>query len=211
MFLRKLTLALSLALVAGCSSSSKTDGSSTTDASVPEKDPLEAIAGTYTGEWTLFGVDADGATRTVSHWTDVVTTADPVLQADRTYLSCTDTMTFDGMTQPIVVTWTEGFMLEPDGSVGPRYFEQRGQIVVENQIAPGIFSYAQTATSQELAQLGFTNSTEGGHVTVKVVTTDEGIDTERITRISTVKWTDAAGAVQTTQMTTMQGWHRLSH
>jgi len=173
MFLRTLALASSLALVTGCSSSSdcpKANDPPTTDASVAQKNPLDAIAGTYTGEWTLLGVDPAGAPRTVSHWTDVVTTADPVVQADRTYLSCTDTMTFDGVAQPIVVTWTEGFLLEPDGAVGSRYFEQRGQVVVENQLASGIFSYAQAATSQELAQLGFTNVVDGGHVTVKVVT-----------------------------------------
>ena len=74
----------------------------------------------------MLGVDAAGAPRTVSHWTDVVTTADPVVQADRTYLGCTDTMTLDGVAQPIVVTWTEGFFLGPDGSVlaeGPFYEE----------------------------------------------------------------------------------------
>src|SRR5689334_7009521 len=64
-----------------------------------EQDPLTALTGIYTGEWTLLGVDASGNPITMSSWTDMVKTGTITVAQDREYVSALDHMVFaDGTT-----------------------------------------------------------------------------------------------------------------
>ena len=208
----RLILTAALALAAACTT---TDGQPTGDESGDGKadgdgheDPLTALTGIYTGEWATMGVDANGNPIAKSSWTDFVKTGTITVTEDREYVSAHDHMVFaDGTTHDLM--WNEGFLRKPDGATGARFIEIFGQTVIETAIGPGLFSYAQSATPEELASLGFLNASFGEHVTVKVVTSEpDGSHEERVTRVTTVHWQLASGEDRWTQMVTLQGHHR---
>lgn len=173
-----------------------------------DEDPLTALTGIYTGEWATMGVDASGNPIAKSSWTDLVKTGTITVTEDREYVSAFDHMVFaDGTTYDL--SWNEGYLRKPDGSTGARFIEIMGQTLIETAIAPDTFSYAQSATPQELASLGFRNASFGEHVTVKVVTSEpDGSHDERITRVTTAHWVLASGEDRWTQTVTLQGHHR---
>lgn len=208
-----------LALVLACSSvlaCSAEAPAATSEAALTQAEPMAAklasIAGTYEGEWTLFGVDAEGAARVVAHWADTVTLSfEPTVEPDRAYLTVHDTLTFGADAPPRTMTFKEGFLVGEGGTVGDRFFEIPGSPpVVEKEIAPGVYTFAQDEAGPDLASLGFTNAQTGRHVTVKVVSRDGDIEIEDISRVTTVRWRDASGTDRTTQMVTMKGFHRRS-
>jgi hypothetical protein len=104
--------------------------------------------------------------------------------------------------------YKEGYMLGPDPSTAVHYFETNGQTYVYHELEAGVSSYVAPASAQELSMLGFTNAEWGQHVLVKVITTDNGVSTERITRITTAKWTDGMGQSRSSQVLTLQGFHQ---
>ncbi len=186
--------------------------SSPPSATDPVLASLETIAGEYTGEWTLRGVDETGAPKVVMSWTDEVSVPfEPIREPGRAYLSVTDEMTFEGPVPARTVTFKEGFLVADDGSVGERFFNQGdGGAVVETELAPGVYTFSQVATPEELATLGFTDANPGTHVTVKTTTRDGSVEQEHISRVTTAQWRDADGRPHTTQMVTLEGMHRRS-
>lgn len=56
--------------------------------------------------------------------------------------------------------------------------------------------------------LGFPQGSTGKHVLVKVVTREGHEEAHRITRITTVYWTDKAGEKQWKQFISLQGVHK---
>jgi hypothetical protein len=141
-------------------------------------------------------------------WVDTVTTGMPMVTADRAFFVATDSMDFGGGAPPMQQTFNEGFLRNKDGSIGDHFIEAFGQVTVDHEISPGVFTYAQPAAVQELQQLGFTTAVDGTHVTTKVVILESGTPVEHVTRLSTVHWKDASGADKYTQLVTLQGEHR---
>ncbi len=64
------------------------------------------------------------------------------------------------------------------------------------------------ATPQELAQLGFSKIISGQHVIVKIINHEEGKETHRISRVTTVNWRDAEGKERWIQYVSLQGFHK---
>jgi hypothetical protein len=64
------------------------------------------------------------------------------------------------------------------------------------------------ASAEDLASYRLPNDSSGQHVLVKVVTSEEGIEIHRITRVTTVTWTDQAGQERSTQFVSLQGFHQ---
>jgi hypothetical protein len=83
-----------------------------------------------------------------------------------------------------------------------------GQVTRMVRLADNVWSYATPAQARELAMLGFPEGASGQHVQVKVVTTERGIETHRISRLSTVTWTDKAGKEHVLQFVSLQGHHQ---
>src|SRR6476469_1729965 len=57
---------------------------------------VKAIAGVYTGQWTLFGVDKSGNVIKRAAWTDTLTVTNPKVEADRAFVTVSDEMTYEG-------------------------------------------------------------------------------------------------------------------
>ncbi len=168
---------------------------------------VAAIAGTYTGAWTMYGIDDKGQIIKRVAWTDTIKAENPQIKDDRAFVSVTDEMLFEGMTAPRKMTGTEGYFINKDGSLGD-YFINFGQPYRMQKLSKDVWSYVAPAHPQELAQLGFKNVVSGQHVLVKVVTYEQGVETHRISRLTTVNWKDAEGKDRWIQFVSLQGFHK---
>lgn len=170
---------------------------------------VKAIAGTYTGAWTVFGIDEKGQAVKRAAWTDVIKAENATVKGDRAYVTVTDEMTFEGgRIPPRRTQGTEGYLLNRDGSLGDYFFETSGQFYRFHKLAKDTWAYVVPADARELAQLGFQNVVSGQHVLIKVVTSEQGIETHRISRLTTVNWKDAEGKERWTQFVSLQGFHK---
>jgi hypothetical protein len=167
------------------------------------------MVGTYVGSWTMFGVDEEGHVVEFSSWTDTVTAENPQIDGEKAYVHATDAMVFENSNiPPMEVTWIEGYFLMPDGSLGDQFIESFGQATRMVQLSENVWTSAAPAHSEELASFGFPNVSYGQHVTTKVVTGGEGVEIHRVTRVTTVNWTDHAGQDRWLQYVSLQGVHQ---
>jgi hypothetical protein len=170
---------------------------------------VKAIAGTYTGAWTIFGVDEAGQTVKRAAWTDVIKGENPVVRNERAFVTITDEMTFEGgRIPPRKTQGAEGYFINRDGSLGDYFFETAGQVYRFQKLSKDTWAYVVPADPRELAQLGFSNVVSGQHALIKVITSEQGVETHRISRITTVNWKDAEGKERWTQFVSMQGFHK---
>ena len=170
---------------------------------------VQALEGTYTGSWTMFGVDEKGEVVKRMAWTDTIKAEKPEVKGDRAYLSTTDAMTFEGgKIPPFKVQGKEGYFLKKDGGLGDYFIETSGQTNRMVMVGDNVWSYTTPAAAQELSRLGFPNDASGQHVLVKVVTKEQGVETHRISRLTTVSWKDKEGKERWLQFVSLQGFHK---
>jgi hypothetical protein len=175
----------------------------------PVPKELRDLAGTYTGEWTLFGIDDKGEVVKKAAWTDTVKVENPQVKDDRAFVTTTDEMTIEGRPgQPYKITGTEGYFLKKDGTLGDYFVEVGGPLRRMPKLSDNVWSYAVTAHAQELGQLGFPKDATAQHVLVKVVTKEGGIETHRISRVTTVGWKDKDGKERWLQFVSLKGFHK---
>ena len=179
--------------------------------SAPKQVPKEvaAITGTYTGSWAMFGIDQAGQVVKRTTWTDVIKAENPVVKDDRAYVTTLDEMSFEGgRIPPRKVEGTEGYFLNKDGSLGDYYFETYGKVYRMQRLGKDTWAYTVPADPRELGQLGFSNVSYGQHSLIKVVTNEQGAETHRISRITTVNWKDVEGKDRWIQYVSLQGIHK---
>lgn len=170
---------------------------------------VRALAGTYAGAWTTYGLAPGGSVVARMSWKDVMRAEEPALDGDVAYVRTTDDMTFEGEVRPpLRVNGREGYVLRPDGTPGEYFVETFGERHTLNRLAPDTWAYSTTADPRELAGLGFPAGAAGRHVVVKVVTREGGVETHRISRVTTVHWKDADKKERTLQFVSLQGYHR---
>jgi hypothetical protein len=169
---------------------------------------VEAISGTFIGSWTMFGIDGQGQVVKKGSWTDTMKADSPVLKEDRAYVTTVDEMLFEGRPTPMRIEGKEGYLLNKDGTLGDYFIETFGQVIRMQQVARDTWVYSVPANPRELAPLGFTNVASARHVVVKVVTREDGVETHRISRVTTVNWKDREGKGRWIQYVSLQGFHR---
>jgi hypothetical protein len=170
---------------------------------------VRALQGTYTGAWTMYGIDDKGEVVKQMAWTDTMKAAPPEVKGGRAYVPTTDEMTFGGAKgPPFKVEGKEGYYLTPAGRPGDYFIETYGQVHRLAKLGANAWSYAAPAAEQELARLGFPKGASGQHVVVKVVTTEQGVETHRISRVTTVSWKDKGDRERTLQFVSPQGFHK---
>jgi hypothetical protein len=166
------------------------------------------LVGNYTGSWTMYGIDDKGAVVKKSAWTDTMKAVNPRIKGDRAFITSTDEMSFEGGTGKFKIDFTEGYFLNSDGSLGDYFVESFGQLRRLVKLSKQSAAYATPAAAQELTQLGFPKGAKGEHVLVKATTSEGGLETHRITRVTTVTWTDKDGKDRTLQYVSLQGYHK---
>jgi hypothetical protein len=174
----------------------------------PQKE-VRDLAGTYTGSWTMFGIDEKGEVVKRMAWTDTIKAEKPEVNGDRAYVSTTDEMTFEGgRIPPFKVQGREGYFLRKGGGLGDYFIETSGQTNRMVRVGEDVWSYTAPAAAQELGRLGFPKGASGQHVLVKVVTKEQGVETHRISRLTTVSWKDNEGKERWLQFVSLQGFHK---
>jgi hypothetical protein len=177
----------------------------------PASPPKEVrdIAGTYTGSWAMYGIDEKGAVVKRMAWTDTVKAENPEVKGDRAFVTMTDEMTFEGgKIPPFKTKGTEGYFLTKDGGLGDYFVEVGGKLNRMVKVSDNVSSYVAPAEARDLGMLGFPKDASGQHVLVKVVTTEQGVETHRITRLTTVSWKDKDGKERWQQFVSLQGFHK---
>lgn len=167
------------------------------------------LEGNYVGSWTVFGIDEEGQVVKLVSWTDTIQAENPQIDGEQAYVLTTGEMVFDSSNiPPMKIAGKEGYFLLPDGSLGDYFVETNGQISKSNQLSENVWISVTPASSQDLASYRLPNVSSGQHILNKVVTSDEGVEIHRITRVTTVNWTDQAGQERSTQFVSLQGFHQ---
>jgi hypothetical protein len=176
-------------------------------AQVPKE--IRDVAGTYTGSWTSYALDANGEVVKQAAWTDTMKAENPVVEKGRAFVTTSDEMIFEGgRIPPMKVSGKEGYSLNSDGSLGEYFIETYGQTYKMHKLGDNVLAYTVAVAPQEFSRLGMPNAVSGQHVLVKVVTFEHGLETHNITRLTTLRWKDADGKERTTQFVSLQGRHQ---
>jgi len=167
------------------------------------------LEGNYVGSWTMFGIDEEGQAVKLISWTDTIQAENPQIDGEQAYVLTTGEMVFDSSNiPPMKIAGKEGYFLLPDGSLGDYFVETNGQISKSNQLSENVWISVTPASSQDLASYRLPNVSSGQHIFNKVITSEEGVEIHRITRVTTVNWTDQAGHDRSTQFVSLQGFHQ---
>jgi hypothetical protein len=170
---------------------------------------VRALEGTYIGSWTMFGIDDKGAVVKRMSWTDTMKAERAELKEGRAVVMTTDEMSFEGGNIPArKVEGKEGYFLNTDGGLGDYFIETFNQVHRMARLGDHVWSCAMPAAEQELIQLGFPKGASGQHVIVKVVANEQGVETHRVSRLTTVTWKDKEGNQQALQFVSLQGHHK---
>ena len=176
-------------------------------ADVPRE--VRALEGTYIGSWVMYGIDEQGEVVKKMAWTDTMKAAGAEIKGDRAQVKTTDEMMFEGsQAPPFKVGGKEGYFLKQDGTLGDYFIETFGQVNRLVKVGENVWSYTAPAFPQELNRLGFPKGATGRHVVVKVVGKEQGVETHRISRLSTVTWMDKGGKERVSQFVSLQGYHK---
>jgi hypothetical protein len=106
------TLAVLLCPVAALAQAPVSDGppKAVTPRDVPGE--VRALEGTYTGSWTMFGIDDEGKIVKKMAWTDLLKTDSATVESDRAYVTWVNEQTLDGAQgPPRKVQGKEGYFL----------------------------------------------------------------------------------------------------
>jgi hypothetical protein len=167
------------------------------------------LEGTYVGSWTLFGIDEESNVITLASWTDTIKAENAQMDDGQAYVLTTTEMVFDGSdAPPMQFTGKEGYFLMPDGTLGDYFIETFGQISKSTQLGENVWISVTPASAEDLASYRLPNDSSGQHVLVKVVTSEEGTEIHRITRVTTVTRTDQAGQERSIQFVSLEGFHQ---
>jgi hypothetical protein len=170
---------------------------------------VRALEGTYTGSWAMYGIDDEGTVVRRMAWTDTLKTDGARVAGDRAFVSWSNEMKFEGAAGTSAkVQGKEGYMLTKGATLRDYFVETFGRATRMTRLADNVWGYAAQGSAQELAMLGFPRGASGQHVQVKVVTKERGLETHRISRLSTVTWTDKEGKERVLQFVTLQGHHQ---
>lgn len=170
---------------------------------------VRVLEGSYSGSWTMFGIDRSGQVVKRMSWADTMNASGARVDGGRAYVTTVDEMRFEGVNAPPVrVEGKEGYLLNREGAPGDYFIEAGGEVHRMVRVGEGVWSYTARAGAEELARLGFPAGASGQHALVKVITSEQGVETHRISRLSTVSWKDADGKEQWLQFVSLQGFHR---
>jgi hypothetical protein len=170
-------------------------------------DTAQKITGKYLGQWTMYGVAA-GQIVEKAAWTDVLEAGKATESNGRAFVEVTNVMTFlDGKT--LTVAFIEGYTANADGTAGDRFYEIQGKTTLFKRLTDNDWAYQTTPDPGELWFLGFNpkDVLSASHVTTKTTTYEGDLETDHVTRLTTIQWKDADGKIKSMQFVSMKGTH----
>ena len=177
----------------------------------PKEVPKEvrALEGTYSGAWTLYGIDDKGAVVKKARWTSTTRTGFAEVKDGRAFVPMVSAITFDGAKEPgPKIEGKEGYHLTKDGALGDYFIETAGRVHRVTRLGDNVWTYTKDATEEELTETGFPKGATGQHVVVKIVTRAADAETHLVTRLTTVNWKDKESKEHWLQFVSLQGFHR---
>ncbi len=186
---------------------------------------VQALAGTYTGHWDMYGLDKMGQVikDPVLSWDDVITFENPQVGIDpnvnqqRAFGLVTDIMTYVVPAGIPVTTvhFTEGYKIQADGTAGEHYFTFKnaaGQVIetIENQLAPNLWSYESPVDLKFFADIGINESNVvlAKNMTVKSISIEGTAEIQTVSQMTTLVWKADDGSIKSKQFVSMNGIHR---
>src|SRR5260370_20501461 len=167
---------------------------------------VSMLQGTYTGSWISYRLNPEGQPVRAMSWTDTMTAGNPTAQSDRAFVTTSDEMVFKGgRPEPMKVSGSEGYLLNQDGSLGDYFIKTSGQEFRMHQLGENVWAYTAKASEAEAGQLGIPKGGSAIHVLGKVVTKEGGVETHRITRLTTATWKEADGKDRSAQFVSLEG------
>ena len=199
-------LVLIMMLVAGQSPvESKPSGKPDAPPRIPQR--VQQMAGRFTGTWTSFSYK-DGHPVKRASWTDALICDKPTRVGNKTIVEFHAESTFPGQSRTRKRQWKEGYFLNDEGGLADRYVEYFGTVYRLKQISPTTWVYALPMASTEFAQMGFPGAIRGEHVIIVSEQTESGVDTRRMTRLTSVVHKNKDGKEITTQFVSLRGFHK---
>ena len=185
------------------------DTDADTDCTAVALEAANAMVGSYEGSWEMFGLDPDDEPVSSMSWTDVATATDPVGEATRAYVSDPDVRVIPHYGE-MEQSWIEGVYVNGDCSLGVAFMEMEGVTTEMPQIEDGHYQYQSEVTENDLwffDNVTSDNLVSGYHVTDKLVTYPDDIETHDITRTTHLEYT-AADVTVVVDFTSMTGTHQ---
>ena len=167
------------------------------------------LEGTYVGSWTLFGIDEESKVVELASWTDTIKAENPQMDDEQAYVLTTSEMVFDGSdAPPVTFTGREGYYLMPDGSLGDYFVETFGQVTKSTELGDNVWISVTPASAEDLASYLFRMIPLVSMSLLRWLPAKKGVEIHRITRVTTVTWTDQAGQDRSIQFVSIQGFHK---
>lgn len=168
------------------------------------------LVGTFTGAWTLWGLDSADEQVERAAWTDSATGSNPRIDGDRALVDISNVM--DGETWTQEMEFLEGVYIEDDGSMGSYFFEIDSVVTLLTETSPGVWEYDSPIISSDYS--GMVNVTADNLVTgskhsTKVISFPGGVEHHQITGTTHVEY-DAGGGLQVVDFVSIEGYHDRS-
>jgi len=171
----------------------------------------ERLVGTYTGEWTMFGLDADDKAQAAQNFTDSVTASNPRIENGRAIVDVAATMDMGGGGPPFQLAFIEGVIVGENGARGDYFVELQGNVQMYKEVKPNVWeteSPLNPRDYQAMANVTAENVIGGWKRSTKVVSWVDGSERHDITVLTHVEYTNAAGKTITVEFTSMVGFHQ---
>jgi len=200
---------LTLGQEAPDSASSPPAGTSPSEQSGQLKLPqqVQDMEGTFKGKWTSYKYEGGRAVKK-SSWTDTLVCDNLRKVAGKTVVDFNATSIFEENSITRTRSWKEGYFLTDTGEVDERYVEYFDTLIRLKKISDTTWVYSIPMATPEFDQMGFNSAIRGEHIVIMVDQKESGVDTRRLTRITSVVHKDDDGNETTTQFVSLRGFHR---
>ena len=182
----------------------------------PEADPealryvKDRLVGSYTGEWNLFGLDANDKAVPGQTFTDTVTAKNPRIEKNRAIVDVASSMDMGG-DKPFEMAFIEGVEVGENGARGAYFVEIHGHALTYEEVKPRVWQNNSPLTPQDYAAMANVTAetvVSGNKRTTKVVTVTAGLERHEITSVIRVEYKGADGTPVTIEYTAMSGYHQ---
>jgi len=147
---------------------------------------INLLAGEFSGNYTSYIVNAEGEVIESINAQETLSTGDPVINDSIAYVivNCVRDLGEPNI-PPQYIELKQGFHIK-DGEITGYFSIWPGGESKQEKVSDNTYVYAQPISSFMLRGLGFTNAISGTSITIKVIVMVNGVETQKITKHSTV-------------------------
>lgn len=169
--------------------------------------PVQDMEGTFNGEWTSYKYEGGKSVEKTS-WSDTLVCENLRVVSGKSVVDFTANSSFDDGAITRLREWKEGYFLTNKGDIEERYVEYFDTLIRLKKISDTTWAYSIPMSTPEFPQMGFENAIRGEHIVIMVDQKESGVDTRRLTRITSVVHKDDNGKDTTTQFVSLKGYHK---